>query len=247
MAGYREIASDLRGAIERGEYAPGSTIPTLEDLQATYRVNRETARRAVTALRAEGLVVPIRRRGTVVRDRTPILLTVGRHQHVLAGPGPLGPWETACAEQGLAGRTQVVRVSRVAVNDHDAGLLELDPGGEAIQRIQHMYVSDQVGQLQATWIPLSIAAGTPLEQPGKLAGGIYRALIQLGHHPVTARETVRARMPDQQEAEALQLDVGTPVLAVERVTRSTAGDVLTLVRAVSTGDRVQLLYDQHLE
>ena len=63
MTGYRSIADDLRAAITSGEYQPGQTIPTLDELQDRYQVGKETARRAVAILQAEGLVVPIRRRG----------------------------------------------------------------------------------------------------------------------------------------------------------------------------------------
>ncbi|MDQ1535947.1 MAG: GntR family transcriptional regulator, partial [Actinomycetota bacterium] len=189
--------------------------------------------------------VPIRKRGTVVRAR-PVRLTLARHRNVLTGPGQLGPWETACAEQGLGSRTDIAAVGRAPTEDDVAALLEIEPGTEAIRRLQHMYFGDHLAQLQETWIPLTIAEGTVLAAAEKITGGIYRALLQLGHQPSTAHETVQARMPQPHEAAVLQLNVGTPVLAIERITRDAAGSVLTLVRAIATGDRVQLSYDQEL-
>src|SRR5579883_1773591 len=64
---YRQIADDLRAAIERGEYRPGDLIPREQDLMARYGVGRGTVRQAVGELQTAGLLVPIRRRGTVVR------------------------------------------------------------------------------------------------------------------------------------------------------------------------------------
>ncbi|MGH8918994.1 MAG: winged helix-turn-helix domain-containing protein, partial [Actinomycetes bacterium] len=69
---YRELAAVLRGAIQRGEYQPGDTLPKQPDLANEHGVNVNTVRMAVSVLEAEGLVTPIRRRGTVVRRRPPM-------------------------------------------------------------------------------------------------------------------------------------------------------------------------------
>ena len=52
--------------------APGSTLPKQDDLAAEFGVNVKTVRNAVALLEAEGLVTPVRRRGTVVRERPPM-------------------------------------------------------------------------------------------------------------------------------------------------------------------------------
>ena len=64
--GYRELADVLRAAILRGDYPEGSTLPK-QDESTKYGVNVKTVRQAVDLLEAEGLVTPVRRRGTVVR------------------------------------------------------------------------------------------------------------------------------------------------------------------------------------
>lgn len=244
MTGYRDIADDLRSGIIRGVFVPGQTIPTLEEIQDQYQVGKETARRAVAALRAEGLVVPVRRRGTVVRDRSPVRMSVARYADVLAGPGNLGPWESACAHQGMPGRTDLVSVTRRAADEALATVMDLQPGTMLVRRLQHMYAGDVVTQIQQTWVPVALATGTPLETEGKVVGGLYRLLSSLGHAPARASETVTSRMPTRDEAETLHLDIGSPVLAVDRVTRDAAGAVVTFAQAVLVGDRVQLIYDQ---
>lgn len=244
MTGYRSIADDLRAAITSGEYRPGQTIPTLGELQDRYQVGKETARRAVAILQAEGLVVPIRRRGTVVRDRTPVRLAVARYRDMLATPGDLGPWETATTHQGISGRTDVIAVEHRPADAEISALLEIPAGTMTIHRLQHMFAGDNVTQIQQTWLPLSLAEGTPLAADGKIVGGIYRTLAGLGHPPATAREIVTSRMPWHDEAEVLQLEMGSPVLAVTRVTRDRTGTALTVTEAVMVADRVQLVYDQ---
>src|ERR1051325_11295988 len=70
--GYRELADLLRQAIQHGDFAPGTTLPKQEQIATDYGVNINTVRQAVRLLEAEGLVTPVRRRGTVVRSRPPM-------------------------------------------------------------------------------------------------------------------------------------------------------------------------------
>ena len=64
---YRQIAAWLRSRIEAGEFRPGEDpLPSEKDLVNLFGVARDTARRAVEALRDEGLVETIPQRGTYV-------------------------------------------------------------------------------------------------------------------------------------------------------------------------------------
>ena len=65
MAMWQDIAGALRDAITGGDYPPGTNIPKETELMAAHGAGRETVRRAVIQLTAEGLVEPVRRRGTV--------------------------------------------------------------------------------------------------------------------------------------------------------------------------------------
>jgi DNA-binding GntR family transcriptional regulator len=62
---YRQIAAWLRARIEAGEFEPGiDPLPSEKDLQDTFEVARDTARRAIAVLRDEGIVVTIPQRGS---------------------------------------------------------------------------------------------------------------------------------------------------------------------------------------
>jgi len=67
---YRQIAAILKRRILSGQYPPNSRIPTESELVETYEVARTTARRAVGALRDEGLVYTVPQRGTYVAEHS---------------------------------------------------------------------------------------------------------------------------------------------------------------------------------
>ena len=63
---YRQIASILRRRIESGQYPPDTRIPTESELIEAFEVARTTARRAIAALREEGLIYTVPQRGSYV-------------------------------------------------------------------------------------------------------------------------------------------------------------------------------------
>jgi GntR family transcriptional regulator len=66
---YLQLAGILREAIRRGDYPPGRPIPSESRLMQEHGVARETARKAVRVLAAEGLVEVVQGRGVYVAER----------------------------------------------------------------------------------------------------------------------------------------------------------------------------------
>jgi integrase len=63
---YEVIAAESREQIESGQLPPGSQLPTVVDLAATYGVAVGTINRAVALLRKSGLIEVSRGRRAVV-------------------------------------------------------------------------------------------------------------------------------------------------------------------------------------
>jgi GntR family transcriptional regulator len=106
-----------------------------------------------------------------------------------------------------------------------------------------MFAGEDLAQLQLSWVPADIAAGTPLEQPGKLIGGLYAALTAAGVDLASATEEVAGRSPTADEQEALGLPEAGHVLEVWRVTRDRAGGAVEVLQTVSDVRRVARVYE----
>ncbi|WP_030218191.1 GntR family transcriptional regulator [Streptomyces bikiniensis] len=65
---YRQIAADLATEIERGDLPPGRPLPSEKALTELYGVARETARRALSVLREQGLIYTVTGRGSYVTE-----------------------------------------------------------------------------------------------------------------------------------------------------------------------------------
>jgi DNA-binding GntR family transcriptional regulator len=66
---YGRIAADLREQIEAGELAPGDALPSEAALVERYQVARGTARQALAALEAAGLIEARHGKGRYVSRR----------------------------------------------------------------------------------------------------------------------------------------------------------------------------------
>lgn len=65
---YRQIADMLRHSINTGQLRPGELLPSEAHLCEEFGAGRNSVRKALAALRSEGLVVSEAGRGTRVRE-----------------------------------------------------------------------------------------------------------------------------------------------------------------------------------
>ncbi|MFI0220168.1 GntR family transcriptional regulator [Streptomyces lydicus] len=242
MPKYRDIADALRQQIEQGALPPGAKLPHTEDLMSQYDASKHTARAAVDVLAQEGLVVVKRRYGTVVRDRRAVRIPLSRYKGALESDGQHGPFEAACAAQGLSGEMKTIAVDRVRDLDASAAL-GLTPGDDLVWRHREAHVEGQVVQFQDAWYPIDVAEAAGLDRPGKVRGGVYRALAAAGLDACEADERVSARMPTREEARLLGTGANIPVIAVQRISRSSSGRPLELLRVLAAADRMELTYE----
>ncbi|MFF1511880.1 GntR family transcriptional regulator [Streptomyces sp. NPDC058326] len=224
---YRDIAADLRQQISEGRYLPGDKLPMLTELQEQYGAGYQTVRSAITLLEQEGLVVAVRRRGTIVRER-PEKRRITRSRQVYRDE--IGYFFDQTAQPWVALEAPAIRWGVIPVDL--AGLMGLDTGAEVLirDRVMGDPESRKPKQLATSYLPADIARGTRLAEADTGPGGIYDRLEEMGHRPLRWSEGVSARMPSPEEAEALNLpaDVGVPLLRVVRVTAGPDGTVVEL-------------------
>lgn len=67
---YRQVADELRARIDRGEYAPGTRLPSELHIRQEYGVGKTTVAEAIALLRHEGRIETIRGYGSVVREHS---------------------------------------------------------------------------------------------------------------------------------------------------------------------------------
>lgn len=229
-APYLEVADDLRTRLARGEWPPGTKLPSRAQLAAEYRVGRNVTQRAVDRLIAEGLVEGRAGSGTYVMEpgRRRRMLRVRQGEANLVGPSSTGALELNRTE-GAEGRC----LPRVPAPARIAARLGIAEGDLCVRTFYEFLVDRQPGQLSESWEPMAITEGTPIFLPhmGPLGGrGLIERMLSIGIEVARAVEVPRPARAGEVEAELLGISVGDLLVRIERTYYATDG------RAVETAD-----------
>jgi len=239
---YRQVADLIRAEIDRGEYEPGASLPSEDELAARYGVSRRTVNRAETILRSDGVIHVERGRGTIVRELPVITRNAALRFAIRESGDARGAFQAELERLGLTSRA-TVEVSEVTAPDDVAETLGLDQGTAVLARRREMFANDVPVQLATSWLPLDIAAGTQLMQEDTGRGGAYSRLADLGHAPERFTESVCVRLADSAEARFLHLDAEQRVYVIRRTARTAAWRAVEITDSVLAAHQWKLIYE----
>lgn len=222
---FRQLAARLREAIDDGRLAPGEELPSEVEMQAGTSMSRDSVRKAIALLVADGMVVvrhgaptrvaeaPKRRRMEAARyvEELRLLRKGGDHPRVSAF--------TVDHEIEWADYTVQVDVTRENATAEDARRLRIAEGSDILRRVFTKYVKGDPVQLQRSAIPWQIGGGTPIADPGQQPwpGGTIAELHSLGLTPTWVDEDVETRLPRDDERRALRMETPSSVFSIVRV------------------------------
>jgi DNA-binding GntR family transcriptional regulator len=227
---YAQVVNAIKQRIERGEYPPGTLLPSEHQLVAEFEVSRPTIVKALSALRQDGWIDTQQGKGSFVRGR-PALADAERTR---PAHGVL-----ELAETEVPG--ELVQAGVKLAPPHVAALLGLKPGARAFVRQRLLSQDGEPVELASAWLPLELAAGTDLASPDLLDESIRQHLqsrkkIRLDH----GVEQITARHPTGEEAALLRVAADAPVLSVIVTAYDATGKPIQVSDLVLPGERHEL-------
>ncbi len=241
-AAFRQIADQLRDDIVTGRLGEGHQLPSERQLMDLFDASRGTIRQAIAILRSEGLVEPQHGRGVFVRAHPPVRRLASdrfARRHREAGKAA---FTVEMEAEGRIPEVEVLEVRPGAVPPKVARRLGVEPGEKVLVRSRRYLADGQPLELATSYLQLNIVEGTPIAQKNPGPGGIYARLEEAGHRLDHFTEEVTARMPTPEEARALRLGDGVPVIALIRTAFDTAGAAVEVCDTVMAADRYVLSY-----
>jgi GntR family transcriptional regulator len=221
-----QVADFLRQAISHGDHEPGATLPSERAMAERYQVSIATIRQALAMLVADGLVIKVNGKGTIVRGK----------------PGPaqiitrtaVDPW----AEMTPVGKPHPYRVP---AKPSAASMFDIDEG--SILFVIDQAATHATGQAVLTRRTLPNHAFDGMKDYPDPFGPRDQIVEALKHHHGSLRsnDQVRPLMPDPDERDALKLDAGDLLIEVTRITRSPNGRAI-LAESQRYGEGVVLEY-----
>ncbi|MEW5423298.1 GntR family transcriptional regulator [Amorphus sp. 3PC139-8] len=227
---YLQVAEQFRLRIERGVWLPGQQLPVLKDLQAELGLARVTIRQAFEVLEQRGLVHRHRGRGTFVADRIE-----SRPEHVLPGN-----WSELVASLRPI-EAKLLEGPQRATSISPAPSFDLEPDFSAwhLQRLHlidkhpycliDIYIDDEIYAKDSSAFTQKPVI-TVLDQK-------YRHLIG------AVNQVVTFSISDERLAEALGIELGQPVVKIERIVKTRSGSTILYTSSQYSGVDVRINMD----
>jgi|YelNatPaOPRAMG01_1025707.scaffolds.fasta_scaffold00436_20 GntR family transcriptional regulator len=225
---YYKIRESLREKILKGDYPPGSKIPSEQELMQEYHVSRITVIRAVNELVQEGLLFRKQGKGTFVS--TP------RIQQRL---GKLTNFTQDMLSRNFKPDSIILNLDLINPTYILQEKLKIDENIK-VWKLERLRLADENPMgLQIAYLPSDIFPSISKEELGR--GSLYEYLQKkYGIVFKRAEETYWVRMPNNYESEKLKIQKNIPVFYVQRLTFLPNDRPGEFVESVLRGDRYQL-------
>ncbi|MEI5522476.1 GntR family transcriptional regulator [Streptomyces brasiliscabiei] len=237
---FRQIADQLREAIDRGRFKEGEKLPSEAELVDHYGVSRMTVRNSFSVLQGEGLVHAEHGKGVFVRHRPPVRRLASdrfARRHREQGKAAF------TVEANAAGSHP--QVDSLEVKEEKASQdvsTRLGSVRRVLARRRRYLLDGRPVEFATSYLPLDIARGTPIAEPNPGPGGIYARLEELGHRLDHFEEEIRARMPSPAEVKTLRLASGVPVIHLIRTAFDAEGRAVEVCDTFMAADAYVLSY-----
>lgn len=206
---YQQIKGLILHSLQHGEWKPGEAIPSEIELAARFRVSQGTVRKAIDELAAENLVTRRQGKGTFVSTHAERQVQY-RFLKLLPDSGD-------ARVEGPAQRT-ILECRRLRASAEVARSLALRTGDSVIQIKRILSFVGVPTILEDIWLPNQPFRGLTAEQMAHYQGPTYAMFeLDFGVRMVRAEEKIRAVLPDETQAQWLNVAPGTPLLSVERL------------------------------
>ena len=249
-----QVADDLRLQIERGDLAPGDSLPTIADLSARWGYSVNVVRDAFELLKAQGLVSG--GRGRPAKVRVPlrrIVRSADRHQEekdqVLLNEEERRGSGAAETDLGV----QLDQLQFTATYEEiraDVALAEafgIDEGAKLLQRVYE--TTDPATRQRQSWsvsyLPLDLISGNAalLDSANEpWPGGTQHQLHTVGVEVVRVVDEVAATMPTTVDLKLWGMEKGVPLLKVRRISLDATDRVVEISDADYPADRTELRF-----
>jgi GntR family transcriptional regulator len=225
---YVEIAEALRQQARRTP--AGQPLPSETELAATFGVSRMTARQAVKALQAEGMVYRVPGAGT---------FSSGSEKH--RAMGQLRSFTSEMSEKGSSVRSQVIKAEWIEPTPEGAADLGLAPYGRAVQIVRVRYADDTPMAVES--VMLTARCSFVLTHDLN-ANSLHAILEERGIIPTEAFGTLVAASATEDDAARLGVAVGSPLLVERRRIDDQHGTRIETTETRYVGGRY--VFDVHL-
>ncbi|WP_327089174.1 GntR family transcriptional regulator [Nonomuraea sp. NBC_01738] len=227
---YTQIVDAVVAAMAEGRLVPGDRLPAERDLAIELGVSRDTLRQALRELQRHGHVVrTVGRGGGTFVAEPKVRRNLSRYSGLA----------DELREQDIKAAARVLSARGRSASPAIAAALGVQPGEPVHEIVRVRLADDRPMALEHTYYAQALFPGL-LDHP--LDGSIYELLRSIyGETPVRAVEYLEPILAGPDEARALGIEEGAPLMYVERIAYDAADRPVEFGRDVYRGDRTRMV------
>jgi GntR family transcriptional regulator len=223
---YQQVQHLIRHRIAKGDYPPGSQIPSEHELCRELNVSRVTLREALRALARDDMLVKVQGKGTFVNANPPRRLAPVKYA------GFLDELQERFRKLTVAD----VEIARVPAQAELQKLLRLVDGAEIVRIRRLRLIDDEPFSFTINYLPVDI--GSRVSAKDLQSTPLLRILQEDLKIPiVAAHETIEAAPADPDVARKLAIPLLYPVMHMKRVMCTTGRRPFELVETYYRADK----------
>ncbi len=224
---YSRIREALRTGILDGTYRAHAQLPTESELTTRYKVSRITVRQALGDLQKEGLIFKIHGKGAFV-SKPKAFQDLARLQG----------FAEAMHRHGHETWNKLIGLRHLAAPRAIGETLGLERGAGVTELKRVRYLNREPISLDVTYVPRAI--GERLAKEDLATRDIFLILEnEYGLALGDAELKIEATTAEESLARLLGVEEGSPVLRIERLTRTADGTPLDFEHLYYRGDAFQ--------
>lgn len=207
---YVQIKETLKAGILGGQYAPYQRMPSESEMVESFGVSRITVRQALRDLHAEGLIFTTQGKGTFASKPKAT-------QDVKTLQG----FAEAMGAKGYEASSRLVSIRETTPSRDVRDKLNLVGKDGVIEVERVRYLNREAVSVDTSYFPVEI--GKTLFSKD-ISGDIFPLLEnELGLHLGRADVSLEARPADSHIAKLLDVEIGSPIMWVQRLTHDSMG------------------------
>lgn len=224
---YQQIKALLIQSLQNGDWKPGELIPAETELASRYGVSQGTVRKAIDELASDNLVVRRQGRGTFVAT----------HNEAKAQYRFL---RIKADEEEPEGHpsSDYLKLEQVRASSEVARLLDIKQGDFVFVLNRVLNFSEKPVVFDEISLPAAQYKGLTLEKLKAWQGSLYGFLeTEFGVRMLRATEKIKAVKAATEHAGYLGISTDTPLLLVERLSRTYSDKPVELRRGWYLSDK----------
>lgn len=215
--------------INSGEYKIGKRIPSEDKLSKMFNVSRITSNKAVSDLEIMGIVERIRGKGTFVKTN---VTSKNSFNHVLSKSYKIS------SEVSEGNTHSAAQVEKIGSDEYISNQLNIKLGDPVYKITRYMLSDEEIIGIDYSFIPLSIFAGMELDEEKLESLYIHDYLKSyVGMKPKYLHVHINARLPEQFEAEVLNVEHDKPVIIWETNVIDESNNSIALTTTIARSDK----------